>query len=109
MRRGIMKFRVIAAHKVTTKNPSLRRTYLNPAPLCLASRSLLLWEQMEEHHSYIRIVIRRWLRVRVSRRRPTPDVGRVVLVPVDFLCGRDERHVTQHHLFELIGERVLSG
>src|SRR3982750_2188027 len=84
MKRGMKKFSVSAAHRVTTKKPSRRSTYLNGCAPLLGG----LGPEVQQHLLRIGDVERGRLRVRVVLGRPALDVGGVVLEPVHRLGHR---------------------
>src|SRR6266571_905500 len=107
MRRGIKKFSVTAAQRVTMKNPSLRRMNLMFRASCpslhlpaLAALRL----QVEEHDAPVRILVRSRTREGIVLQHPPVEVFGVVLVPVDALGDRDHRDLVDHHRLELLDD-----
>src|SRR5579875_720421 len=121
MNRGMKKFSVNAAHRVSTKKPSRRTTnlirhlllasscFLRGPRVASVSRSGAGRVQVQQHLLVVRHVERGWLCVRILLGRPTTDLRGVVLEPVDRLGHRDHRNVLQHHLLDLLDDGDLAG
>src|SRR3954467_9122540 len=112
MSRGIRKFTVTAAQRVSTKKPNRCARYLIAAPPCPLSSppfpaALLRRLQMQQHLLLVRDLPGRGQRVRVVLRRPAGEGAGVVLVPLDALGRRDDRHVPQHGLLDGVQQLVL--
>src|SRR5436190_2240394 len=97
----MMKLTVSAAPRVTRNRPNRRATYLtagtaesSPPQACCSPGRI----QVRHHLTVVRERVGRRLRVRIGLRYPAADVRGVVLVPVDALCGGDERDVVHHDL-----------
>src|SRR5580658_11257762 len=120
--RGSRKLRVSATHSVSTKKPRRRSAYPKLVPLGSLSvrragpgerpchpvaRAVLPGLEVQQHLLVVRIGPYWRLRVRVARGGPSGEGRRVVLVPVHPFGDRDERHLGQHDLLELVDDGVL--
>src|SRR5216110_729968 len=99
MRRGMRKFSVTAAHSVTTKNPSRRRTNLISRASCRLNLRLRL--QVQEHDAPVGVDVGGRSCERVALRDPAGQAAGVVLVPVDALGHRYHWDLVDHRLLEL--------
>src|SRR3984957_8190125 len=98
---GSRKLNVSAAQSVRIKNPRRRTTYLIDAD------PGLLRLQVQQHLLHVGVRVRGRLGVRVGGGRTAGERRGVVLVPVDRLDHRDDRHVADHDLLDLVHDRLL--
>src|SRR3954470_4858454 len=120
--RGMKKLTVIAAQRVSAKNPSrCRRNLMDDLPWSTASHSLsgpghaavgssarsVLRRKVQEHLLDVRQLPGRRQRVRVLLRGPTGERLGAVLVPLDALGRRDDRDVAEHGLLDGAQQLVL--
>src|SRR6266496_1288727 len=69
---------------------------------------LLRRRQVQHLLAPVGIVVGSRLRVRVAFGDPAAEAAGVVLEPLAGLRDRDDRHVLQHHLLQLVHDRMLS-